>query len=100
MCRHGYNLSAILCNHKLSTSAVKVKYTPEGDSVMKISEGAVDRLRHIFGKEHEFMPLIYTTKTAVPSKIPNSSICFNREGLSEYTQGFGYLKLVSDGKLF
>lgn len=67
---------------------------------MKIAEPIEPRLRFIFGEGIEFISLIYTTKTANPRNIPKSSICFNRQGLSEYTQSFGNLKLVTADKMF
>ena len=66
---------------------------------MKIAEPIEPRLRRIFGQGIEFISLIYTTKLQNPRDIPNSSVCFNRKGLSEFTQCFGNLKLVAD-KMF
>ena len=79
---------------------MQVKHTQKGKSVSKIVEPMEPRFRFIFGEELEFISLVFTTSKTKPHDIPESSICFNREGLLDYTQSYGNLKLVTADKMF
>lgn len=90
-------------NNKMIILGGQVKHRPAGITFETIDIKIRDALWSLFRDDYEFIPLILTTLDPLKTKersIPANSICFDREGLKNYTQYFGFLNLVDEIKSF